>query len=546
MKFMSATTLLLFQILAYAQVAPAQESRKTTTHEPEKKPSLSYDRYGGISELSSRAGAGNNFRVEMYGKHWVLVTPEGHIMWMRGIFDAAVDTHVDALGSSHQQRVLAKYGDLTNWALFTNKRLKAWGFNTLAEYSMAYNIKSSEKLPWILFVRPAHYALLPNQYASSPTKDLMASAGPNYKGYRGATVPDVFDPSFASWIKGSLSGGAPKDPWLLGIAIDDSDSLYGFGPGPEVNTGHTSVHIGWLSLVVDPEQTSNARLRVGSYSDKKVYTKFALADFLQRKYSNIQALNRAWGSHYTSFGSEGGWGKGTGLLDEDGGSPWVGSDFALVGTQSRLRPDLDEFLYEYAKQYFSIVAAAARHYAPDKLLMGPATLNGWGGLTRPQVLRAAGEYLDIVQASINTQFILDRTAESIGNKPLITWEGETANLDSGMWRTQRGFQTQMQRGEWYSNRILQDFRGTVTGSGIQPVIGEKFWALTDSWAEKANWGLVSLLDNAYDGNEAVRAASKDVYGFTRGGEEKDYGDFISTVKNTHLQIDQELTSMKAH
>jgi hypothetical protein len=61
------------------------------------------------------------------------------------------------------------------------------------------------------------------------------------------------------------------------------------------------------------------------------------------------------------------------------------------------------------------------------------------------------------------------------------------------------------------------------------VVGIKLWSYSDSWGEKANWGLVSLSDNAYDGREAVRARGVDPWGYPTGGEERDYGDFVSAV-----------------
>lgn len=497
-----------------------------------------YDQYGGVIAKPSPNGATGAWRVEKFGNHWIFVTPAGHAMWMKGVFDVAVDSHTDDLGSDYKSRIMNKYGSLANWAFYTNKRLKAWSFNTLAEYSMSYNISSAEKMPYVYFVRPAHYGLLPNSFTSSPAKDLIPGANSNYKGYRGGTVPDVFDPSFSVYVNGSLSGTAPTTPWLIGIAVDDSDSLYGFGPGPDISTGHTSVHIGWLTLVTNPTQTSNASLNVTSYTDPKVYTKQALADSLQTKYGTIAALNAAWGSNYTSFGSAGGFGVGSGLLDEDGRNSWVGTDSAaLSDSAAAVKTDLDAFLYQYAKQYFSVTTAAVRKYAPGTLVMGPATLNGWSGVSRQQVLTAAGQYLDIVQASVATQQALDLTAQATGGKPLITWQGAIANVDSCLWRYPGGVSSQSLRAGWYQSSITQDFNSTVTGTGLQPVVGMKFWAFTDSWAEKADWGLVSLSDNAYDGVEASVGGTVDAYGFPRGGEEKDYGDFIGVVKSTNNNID---------
>src|SRR2546423_3401812 len=78
-----------------------------------------------------------------------------------------------------------------------------------------------------------------------------------------------------------------------------------------------------------------------------------------------------------------------------------------------------------------------------------------------------------------------------------------------------------------------DFNGKVSSTGIQPVIGTKVWAWADSWGEKANWGLVSFSDNAYDGKEALVGGSVDPWGYKTGAEEKNFGSFIGVVKTTN-------------
>ncbi len=55
-------------------------------------------------------------------------------------------------------------------------------------------------------------------------------------------------------------------------------------------------------------------------------------------------------------------------------------------------------------------------------------------------------------------------------------------------------------------------------------------------SEQTNWGLVSLADNAYDGREASTDAGKDAWGFKTGGEERNYGDFLTDVRNANLQL----------
>lgn len=72
--------------------------------------------------------------------------------------------------------------------------------------------------------------------------------------------------------------------------------------------------------------------------------------------------------------------------------------------------------------------------------------------------------------------------------------------------------------------------------------------LVDNPAEGLNWGLLTRQDNAYDGKEAIRARGKDPWGFSTGGEERDYGDFLSAVRKTNSEIlgrlSQELASAK--
>lgn len=503
---------------------------------------VSYDQYGGINEKPSKFGTSNDFRVEKFGPHWMLVTPAGHAFFMKGVFAVAVDTHTDALGSDYKTRILAKYGNLTNWALYTNKRLKGWGFNALGEYSMAYNINSAEKMPSVLMFRPSLYGMKPNTTGAQPMKDLVAGVAATYKGYRGGTTPDVFDPNFAIYCDKSFAGAVNVvgNPYILGIAVDDSDNLNGFGPGPDVPTGHTHTHIGYLTLVTNPQQAANTKLGVASYVDHKVYSKYALRDFLATKYGTVTALNTSWGAAYTTFDTSGGYGSGTGLLDEDGRhTHYLGTDATLTTiVNPNVKADLDGFLAQYASQYFSVISAAAKKYAPKKLLMGPATLNGWGGVSRKEVLQAAGKYLDIIQASVNTQHGADLTAAAAGDKPLITWRGMSANADSSLWRSPGGVATQVIRAQVYDAAISSDFNTTITATGNQPVVGFKFWALVDSVGEKVDWGLETTSENAYDGVEARIAPSIDVYGFARGGEEHDYGDFLHPISVTNQNLDK--------
>ena len=45
---------------------------------------------------------------------------------------------------------------------------------------------------------------------------------------------------------------------------------------------------------------------------------------------------------------------------------------------------------------------------------------------------------------------------------------------------------------------------------------------------------------AYDGKEARVGSGVDSWGYPTGGEERDYGDFISSVKEANLSVHEEL------
>jgi hypothetical protein len=51
---------------------------------------------------------------------------------------------------------------------------------------------------------------------------------------------------------------------------------------------------------------------------------------------------------------------------------------------------------------------------------------------------------------------------------------------------------------------------------------------------------VTPRDNAYDGKEDDVAESKDKWGIVVGGEKRDFGDFLGSVRAENLEIDKRL------
>ena len=86
------------------------------------------------------------------------------------------------------------------------------------------------------------------------------------------------------------------------------------------------------------------------------------------------------------------------------------------------------------------------------------------------------------------------------------------------------------------------FLNAQGSDGDHYVIGLDWWELVDNPGEGINWGLVSRLDNAYDGQQAIVALGLDPWGFKIGGEVGNYGDFLSSVTAANANLVQTLIS----
>jgi hypothetical protein len=344
------------------------------------------------------------------------------------------------------------------------------------------------------------------------------------------------------------------------VFSDDTDYLRGFGPGPDFATdpqGKTHPHLGYIALVTAPSQSANSYSAPPGrpYADTKVYTKYALRDLLQAKYRTVDALNAAWNSTYTTFDSDGGWPDGKGLLDENGRSShrWLGNGEATLppdgGANANLARDLDDFLYQITRQFLSVEREALKAVAPNNLFFGPTNLGGWSAPARAPIYRAAGEVLDMISVGTDcSQAQLDFITRAAGDIPLSIWEGLVANPDSSQWRyryREAGSwqsDTQAARALLYHRRMNLLASGTSSVTGSKHYVGMLWWWWLDMPTEQMNWGIVSLMDNAYDGVEATMTRGVDAWGYPTGGEEHNYGDFLGRARATNYSILEKLAN----
>lgn len=524
------------------------------------------DPYGGLLSAHSPNGATGHFRLEKFGNRWSFVTPDGNAFFMLGVYNVSGDDHVDELGSTYNQRFLAKYGKPETGWMQANRRLKAWGFNTIGPFSYRMTLPTNSGASWSGGQRPTKMPFV--GLAGNPGitgritgayKNLYQGLDHRiFPGQEGANFPDVYDPGFATFATKQYAHdsdlvGYKNSPWFIGYMTDDTDFLSGFGPGVDFATdppGKYHWHLGFLALVIAPSQPFNPYSKPPNqpYTDTKTYTKYALRNFLSTRYGTIAALNAAWGSSYTTFDSDGGWGTGSGLLDENGrqSHAWLGGRQIVPGTTPRLKVDLDDFLYELSKKYFSTLRTAFKAVAPKSLFLGPTNLGGagWRAPARGSVLKAAGEYLDVLSVGTDaSQAQLDFMARWAGDVPFAIWEGIVANPDSSRWRYPRrqapatwSVPTQQARGEKYKQDLENLHARVESTTESQPFVGLIWWSWMDMSSEETNWGLVSLADNAYDGREASTEVGTDAWGFKTGGEEKNYGDFLTAVRDANLRL----------
>jgi len=516
---------------------------------------VTLDSYGGLVNATSPAGASSFFRVEKSGNRWLLVSPAGNYMWMLSV----QDINITAAGSSYTNAVKAKYGsNPLTWAKQTARRMLGWGFNTLGEESISnmFPLPTTEagtgnpvQLPFIRALGTSQLAL----QSAYLVKDIVGGTNPTY--YTGPRdhFPDVCDPNFKAAAQEVVEEMTqtfrqPLDvsPWLLGVTMDDADNLLGF------KSASQSPNLGWITAVTAPTQTQNSDFNI-TYTDPTVYTKQAWAAFLENKYGSVGNLNAAWGSNYTSFGSDGGWGVGSGLLDEDGRhTGWIGKDYTtLKNTNPNTAADMDNFLeFGVAETYFSVQGDAIRSALPNHLVFAPDAL--WAD-ARPEVLRAAGRHCDAIQILLpldQSTSVAQAASELVGAyeaiagygtsctdckaTPIYIYIDMTAHNDSPFAGIPSlgtvDFATQQARGTAYSAVATALFNSQAS-DGAFPIMGVNWWGWrdTDTQSEHANWGLVTDLDNAYDGQENRVATGSDAWGYLTGHEAHDFGDFISSV-----------------
>lgn len=184
-----------------------------------------FDQYGGYTGLKGTNTSGF-FRVEKIdGRYW-LVTPENNVFWSVGLsgvlyYDSwgAYNPHIGYRPNACS--IKAKYeGGQAEWTAQTYSRLREWGFNTVAAWSLSSIPDTPENV-----------------------RILGLAAAAINQGVRNvAGFPDVFDPVWDTVCDSRCKGLASikNNPWTIGICPDNElywsvRSYYGTTANPTLS-----------------------------------------------------------------------------------------------------------------------------------------------------------------------------------------------------------------------------------------------------------------------------------------------------------------------
>jgi hypothetical protein len=247
------------------------------------------------------------------------------------------------------------------------------------------------------------------------------------------------------------------------------------------------------------------------------------------------------------------------LMDEDGrNTSWLGSnpyclspatacdgvDNPLPSANVKAAADLDDWLAQFAAQYFSTCRNTLKTHAPNLMYLGADTVGTWGAPARKEILTAASKSVDLLFTQwftgqpdpLTSAAIYQYLTRYFGDKPLMNFMTLQANPDSALFQYPSasvfGTPTQEQRGLMYASQ-MSTLLSTPSFNGTYQWVGSTWWGLNDYWNEKMNWGLVSLSDNPYDGKSARPQAMTDPWGFKTGNEGKSYGDVTDLFKQAN-------------
>jgi hypothetical protein len=344
---------------------------------------------------------------------------------------------------------------LAAWRTRTLARLRAWGFNTLGNWSDPA-LGARHQLPYTRSVN---------------IEGVFGNVATGYDWW--GRMPDPFDPRFAQVADAAAAKaaqGVRDDPWLLGYFADNE--LAWAAPGPQ---GRWALAIGTL------------------HGEARSDAKQAFIADLRKKYGTPDKLAAAWGIPLASWEAL----QATNFPapEPDAAHPAIAADYST-------------WLRRYADRYFRVVSQAIRRHDPHHLFLG-----GRFAASTPEAIAACAEYCDVASFNVYAdvpQHGFDAAAMHKLDKPVLITEFQFGSDDRGpfgkgvvpVWN-------EAQRGKAYAKFVA----AAAADPGIvgahwfdyvdQPVAGR----LLDG--ENSHIGLVGITDIPFAGFvETVRETNR--------------------------------------
>ena len=374
-----------------------------------------YSQYGGW-KAGEKQDATGRFQIKKVNGKWWFVDPDGYLFWSSGITGVRIGGNATTVAGREfcfswlpekddplkrfltgkgrwskfdffSANLFRKYGEHFEEPFYQQStlRLKAWGMNTIANWSdgKAYKLR---KLPYMLAIQ----AKVPRFVVSSFLK-----AGLTKKKY----FPDPFNPDYGPAIikRFKEMDGYIGDPWMLGVFVDNELPWTARAPSGEGP---------WVRISI------NAFCVNGPNS----HIKKALVEQLKKSYKTPVDLNNVWKTEYKSWEA---------VLE-----PIVLSTVQIKNAEKDML-ELETFI---AERYFKETRAALKKCDPQILYMGPR----FSGRFTPEVVAVAAKYCDVMSFNIYEYLPDMRTVDELALEhdfPVIIGEFHFGALDRGMFHT---------------------------------------------------------------------------------------------------------------
>jgi len=172
------------------------------------------------------------------------------------------------------------------WAGAINRRYRQWGFNAAGYYSYRYLQASAnmplDRLPVTKQSFLTGYTMDDRRKENWHVKNVYDGAeyppGSGSLIWQGKTA-DMFDPIMPEAVRTLAAESFTNNPWLVVLIPDEADTLFGIN-------SITHNHMGYVVLSQNPYKATGSGLQDRNvvYTDRKLYSKYALRDVLRFRY----------------------------------------------------------------------------------------------------------------------------------------------------------------------------------------------------------------------------------------------------------------------